>query len=179
MTDISPELPAVPPLLDALTERLRAALADDGSAMLVGIHTGGVWVAETLHRRLGLNLPLGTLDVSYYRDDLARGGLHPRLQPSNLPASVDGKTVWLIDDVLHTGRTVRAALNELFDFGRPARVRLLVLVDRGGRELPIAADLVGTRLDGLPPDRSVRLQGPEPLRLALGEGRARREDTAP
>lgn len=177
MTDI-PELPAVPPLLDELAERLRAQLADDtANAMLVGIHTGGVWLAEALHERLGLALPLGTLDVSYYRDDLAHGGLHPRLQPSNLPGSVDGKTVWLVDDVLHTGRTVRAALNEIFDFGRPARVRLIALIDRGGHELPIAADLIGARLD-LPGELRVHLQGPEPLRLALGEGRSHREGNA-
>jgi pyrimidine operon attenuation protein / uracil phosphoribosyltransferase len=175
MTD-TPELPAVPPLLDALAERLRAELADDiDNAMLVGIHTGGVWLAEALHERLGLALPLGTLDVSYYRDDLARGGLHPRLQPSSLPGSVDGKTVWLVDDVLHTGRTVRAALNEIFDFGRPALVRLIALIDRSGRELPIAADLAGARLE-LPQELRVHLQGPDPLHLALGEGRAQREE---
>ncbi|MEJ2654549.1 MAG: bifunctional pyr operon transcriptional regulator/uracil phosphoribosyltransferase PyrR [Acidihalobacter sp.] len=175
MTD-TPELPTVPPLLDTLAEHLRAELADDiDNAMLVGIHTGGVWLAEALHERLGLALPLGTLDVSYYRDDLARGGLHPRLQPSSLPSSVDGKTVWLVDDVLHTGRTVRAALNEIFDFGRPARVRLIALIDRNGRELPIAADLAGARLE-LPQELRVHLQGPDPLRLALGEGRAQREE---
>ncbi|WP_455385926.1 bifunctional pyr operon transcriptional regulator/uracil phosphoribosyltransferase PyrR [Acidihalobacter prosperus] len=177
MTD-TPELPAVPPLLDELAGRLRAELADDtANSMLIGIHTGGVWLAEALHERLGLALPLGTLDVSYYRDDLARGGLHPRLQPSNLPGSVDGKTVWLVDDVLQTGRTVRAALNEIFDFGRPARVRLIALIDRDGRELPIAADLVGAHLE-LPSDLRVHLQGPDPLHLALGEGRARREEDA-
>ncbi|APZ41971.1 bifunctional pyr operon transcriptional regulator/uracil phosphoribosyltransferase PyrR [Acidihalobacter ferrooxydans] len=168
-------LPAVAPLLDALATRLHAELtAAPEAALLVGIHTGGAWLAAALHRRLDLPVPLGTLDVSYYRDDLAQGGLRPRQQPSALPGGVDGKTVWLIDDVLHTGRTVRAALNELFDFGRPARVRLLVLVDRGGHELPIRADLVGTRVDALPAQRRVRLHGPDPLHLELGDGRSMR-----
>lgn len=171
-----PELPAVPPLIDELAERLRAELADGiENAILVGIHTGGVWVAQALHSRLGMTLPLGTLDVSYYRDDLARGGLHPRLQPSNLPVNVDGKTVWLVDDVLHTGRTVRAALNEIFDFGRPACVRLIALIDRGGRELPITADLTGACLE-VSPEQRVRLEGPEPLRLALDKDHVRREE---
>lgn len=174
MTD-APELPSVAPLLDALAERLRTELAPEPTnSMLVGIHTGGVWLSEALNQRMGLNIPLGTLDVSYYRDDLAQGGLHPRLHPSRLPGSVDAKTVWLIDDVLHTGRTVRAALNEIFDFGRPARVRLLVLVDRGGRELPIAADLVGIHIE-LPPGQRVHLEGPRDLHLALGDGRPRRD----
>ncbi|HUM90105.1 MAG TPA: bifunctional pyr operon transcriptional regulator/uracil phosphoribosyltransferase PyrR, partial [Candidatus Competibacter sp.] len=104
---------------------------------LVGIHTGGVWVAERLQQRLGIAMPLGRLDISFYRDDFSRIGVNPQVRPSELPFDVDDRHLVLVDDVLYTGRTIRAALNELFDYGRPASVLLAVLVDRGGRELPI------------------------------------------
>jgi pyrimidine operon attenuation protein/uracil phosphoribosyltransferase len=110
---------------------------------LVGIHTGGVWIAERLHALLKSPQPVGTLDISFYRDDFSRIGLHPQVKPSNLPFDVEGRDILLIDDVLHSGRTVRAAMNELFDYGRPASIRLAVLVDRGGHELPIRPDFVG------------------------------------
>ena len=115
---------------------------------MVGIHTGGVWVAQRLCATLGWAAP-ATLDVSFYRDDLARAGLPARVRPSTLP-DLDGRAVLLVDDVLYTGRTVRAALGELFDYGRPALVRLAVLVDRGGRELPIGPDVVGMTLTRRP-----------------------------
>ena len=127
---------------------------------------GGVWVAEALGRRLPTKVPQGTLDISFYRDDLDRGGLHPHLRSSRLPINVDGKHIWLIDDILHTGRTVRAAINEIFDFGRPASIRLLVLIDRGGRELPICADLAGLRQE-FPASIRLHLQGPDALKLIL------------
>ncbi|MCE3000212.1 MAG: bifunctional pyr operon transcriptional regulator/uracil phosphoribosyltransferase PyrR [Betaproteobacteria bacterium] len=114
---------------------------------LVGIHTGGVWLAERLHAALGLKLPLGTLDVSFYRDDFSRKGLRRNVKSSDIPFDVDGCDVVIVDDVLHTGRTIRAALNELFDYGRPGRIRLAALVDRGGRELPIAADFTGAEIE--------------------------------
>lgn len=106
---------------------------------LVGIYTGGLWLAERLHAELGIAQPLGAIDVSFYRDDYASKGLHASPQRTEVPFDVDGAHVILVDDVLYTGRTTRAALNELFDFGRPATVELAVLVDRGGRELPVAA----------------------------------------
>lgn len=106
---------------------------------LVGIYTGGLWLAERLHKALGIAQPLGAIDVSFYRDDYGSKGLHAKPQRTEIPFDVDGAHVILVDDVLYTGRTTRAALNELFDFGRPARVELAVLVDRGGRELPVAA----------------------------------------
>lgn len=130
--------------------------------VMVGIHTGGVWLAERLHAELGLATPLSSLNISFHRDDFSRIGLHPRVGPSDLRTAIDERTVVLVDDVLHTGRTVRAAMNELFDFGRPGAIRLAVLVDRGGRELPIAADFVG--LEG-PCQRAVKLTGPQPLAL--------------
>lgn len=155
-------------LLDAMAEALKQRLSARGTPdpVMVGIHTGGVWVAEALHRRLALRQPLGMLDISFYRDDFSRIGMHPQVKPSNLPFSVDDRHIILVDDVLFTGRTIRAALNEIFDFGRPASVTLAVLVERGGRELPIEAQVVGQHLS-LRPDQQVKLRGPDPLRLEI------------
>jgi len=160
--------PEVPPLLDSLTAGLERMLGAEGRerCTLVGIHSGGVWLAEALHQRLGLPGVPGALDIAFYRDDLARSGMQARVRPSRLPLTVDERVVVLVDDVLYTGRTVRAALNEIFDYGRPAAVRLAVLVDRNGRELPIAPDLAATRLT-LPAGQRIKLQGPDPLTLAL------------
>ena len=110
---------------------------------LVGIHSGGAWLAQRLHRDLKLVQPYGTLDISFYRDDFDKIGLHSQVLPSEITFPVADKHLILVDDVLYTGRTIRAAMNELFDYGRPASIRLAVLVDRGGRELPIAAAAVG------------------------------------
>lgn len=155
-------------LIEAMAGQLRDLLAERGVAepVLVGIHTGGVWIAECLRQRLGIAAPLGRLDISFYRDDFSRIGVNPRVRPSELPFDVDSRHLVLVDDVLNTGRTVRAALNELFDYGRPASVLLAVLVDRGGRELPIEANVVGTRLK-LPDGQEVQLTGPEPLGLTI------------
>ncbi len=137
-------LPDAEVLLAALTEQMRPAVSSD--TLLVGIHTGGVWLAQRLHESLGLSQPLGTIDVSFYRDDYSSRGLHPRVKPSEIPFEIADADVVLVDDVLFTGRTIRAALNELFDYGRPRRVRLAALVDRGGRELPMAAQFVGAEV---------------------------------
>jgi pyrimidine operon attenuation protein/uracil phosphoribosyltransferase len=155
--------------LDAMSERLRALLAERGieRPLMVGIHTGGVWVAEGLHRRLALTEPLGTLDISFYRDDFTRIGMHPVVRPSSLPVSVDGRHLILVDDVLHTGRTIRAALNVLFDYGRPASVLLATLAERDGRELPIEPDVVGLNAR-LAPGQHLKLTGDDPLELVLG-----------
>ncbi len=135
-----PFIPDAEALVGALVEALRADVTPN--MVLVGIHTGGVWLAERLHTALGIAHPLGCIDVSYHRDDYgSRGNRNlPRgHKASSLPFEVDGAHIVLIDDVLYTGRTIRAALNELFDHGRPGRVDLAVLVDRGGRELPVYA----------------------------------------
>ncbi len=106
---------------------------------LVGIYSGGAWVAERLRELLGLTEEIGLIDVSFYRDDFSEKGLHPQCRPTVIPFDVEGRHILLVDDVLYTGRTTRAAINELFDYGRPASVGLAVLADRGGRELPVAA----------------------------------------
>ncbi|MBB5392559.1 MULTISPECIES: bifunctional pyr operon transcriptional regulator/uracil phosphoribosyltransferase PyrR [unclassified Herbaspirillum] len=142
---------STPSALDAealylkLAQQVKAGLQGASDVALVGIHSGGAWLAERLADELKLGQRLGFIDVSFYRDDFAEKGLRPDVKPSQIPFDVEGATIVLIDDVLYTGRTTRAAINELFDYGRPARVLLAALVDRGGRELPIAADfLAGT-----------------------------------
>lgn len=134
-------LPDAEQLLQALTDKMRPEVGPETG--LIGIYTGGVWIAERLHRALGLKLPLGTLDVSFYRDDYEKIGLHRDVKTSTIPFDVEGRQLILVDDVLYTGRTIRAAMNELFDYGRPTSIRLAALVDRGGRELPVAAQFVG------------------------------------
>ncbi len=160
--------PDIEHTLQSMAARLRELLAARGigDPCMVGIHTGGVWVARRLHELLGLGEPLGTLDISFYRDDFSRIGVHPQVKPSNLPFDVEGRHIVLVDDVLYTGRTIRAALNEIFDYGRPASVTLAVLVERGGRELPIQADVAGLQME-LEADQQVKLGGPDNLALTI------------
>jgi pyrimidine operon attenuation protein/uracil phosphoribosyltransferase len=120
-----------------LADLIRPQLANNPA--LVGIFSGGAWIAERLKALLGLSEDIGLIDVSFYRDDFAEKGLHPQCRPTVIPFDVEGRHIVLVDDVLYTGRTTRAAINELFDYGRPASVALAVLADRGGRELPIGA----------------------------------------
>ena len=138
-------LPDPEQLVDAMAGAMRGKIA--GDAALVGIYTGGAWVAERLHRALAITTPLGLLAVTLHRDDFSRIGLHRESRRSQIPFPVDGREVILVDDVLHTGRTIRAALNELFDFGRPRAVRLAALADRGGRDLPFSADFLGAKVN--------------------------------
>ena len=132
-------------LYRALLEQVRAGFAGVPDAAIVGIHSGGAWLAERLATDLGLQGRLGFIDVSFYRDDYAKKGLHPDVKPTHIRFNVDGATILLVDDVLETGRTTRAAINVLFDYGRPACIKLAALADRGGRELPVAPDFVGVR----------------------------------
>ncbi|MCQ9375908.1 bifunctional pyr operon transcriptional regulator/uracil phosphoribosyltransferase PyrR [Methyloversatilis sp. XJ19-13] len=158
-------LPDAEHLLVVLADQIRSRVGADTA--LVGLHTGGVWLAQRLHALLGLAQPIGSLDVSFYRDDYAKRGLARDTRSSALPFEVEGRHLILVDDVLHTGRTVRAALNELFDYGRPLRVELAVLVDRGGRELPVAPTYCAATLD-LPPGQRVKLaQDGDTLSLRL------------
>jgi pyrimidine operon attenuation protein / uracil phosphoribosyltransferase len=138
-------LPDAEQLLQSLAAQVRPLL--DSGAALVGIHSGGAWLAQRIRDQYAQPLDFGTLDISFYRDDFSHIGLHPQTRPSSIPFEVEGRHIVLVDDVLYTGRTLRAAMNELFDYGRPARITLAVLVDRGGRELPVAAQLVGTHLE--------------------------------
>jgi len=137
-------LPDAEQTIRALADRMRGAVAFD--AKFVGIYSGGAWVAERLAQLIEGDHPVGYIDVSFYRDDFSRTGLKPEVKRTELPFEVEGATIVLVDDVLYTGRSVRAAVNELFDFGRPAKVELAVLVDRGGRELPIEPTYSGARL---------------------------------
>jgi len=149
-----------------LLAQVRAGLDGVAEPAIVGIHSGGAWLAERLARDLDLTHRLGSIDVSFYRDDYARKGLHPDVKPTHIRFAVDGATVVLVDDVLQTGRTTRAAINVLFDYGRPACIRLAALADRGGRELPVAADFVGAHAV-LESNESLCLQRDETGQLSL------------
>lgn len=132
-------------LLSEMTQKLQNILQEKNldDPVMVGIHSAGVWIAQHLHDSLKIKEELGELNINFYRDDFSRIGLHPQIQPSKLPFSLENKHIILVDDVLYTGRTIRAAMNELFDYGRPASITLAVLIDRGNRELPVEAQVVG------------------------------------
>lgn len=130
-------LPDAEAQCQALAEQIRPQLTAD--THFVGIYSGGVWVAERVAQLLQVKTEGGQIDVSFYRDDYEKIGLHPNVRPTSIPFDVEGKHIILFDDVLQSGRTTRAALNVLFDFGRPAKVELAVLADRGERELPVCA----------------------------------------
>lgn len=142
--DVDDEVDA---LLAQMSEQLSDIIKDKklDAPVMVGIHSAGVWVAERLHQSLNIKEPLGKLNINFYRDDFSRIGLHPQIKASELPFSLEDKHIILVDDVLFTGRTIRAAMNELFDYGRPASITLAVLIDRGNRELPVEANVVGFR----------------------------------
>jgi pyrimidine operon attenuation protein/uracil phosphoribosyltransferase len=155
-------------LLHRMAGELRSRLDECGihAPAMIGIHTGGVWLAERLHALLSVTEPLGALDISFYRDDFTRIGMNPQVRPSSIPFAVDGRHIVLVDDVLQTGRTIRAALNEIFDYGRPGSVMLATLVERRGRELPIEPAVVGVHPD-LAPAQHITLTGPAPLALVV------------
>jgi len=153
-------------LYQTLVQQIQAGLQGATEVALVGIHSGGAWLAERLASELGLAERLGFVDVSFYRDDFSEKGLRADVKPSQIPFDVEGATILLVDDVLYTGRTTRAAINELFDYGRPARVLLAALVDRGGRELPIAADFVAASVE-LSEQENLQLQRADDGRFSL------------
>ena len=161
-------LPEINQLLDTLEQQLRQHLQQHqiDQPLLVGIRTGGVWIAEQLQQRLSLSGPMGVLDISFYRDDFTRHGLHPEVKGSSLPESLEDRDIILVDDVIKSGRTIRAAMNELFDFGRPARITLVSLLDVGQRELPIQPDVCAHRLT-LKGNKVIKLSGQQPLTLSL------------
>lgn len=160
MTTPATALPDAEDLYAKLKQGVSTLIQDLSAAQvhLVGIHSGGAWLAERLQRDLALPGAMGTLNISFYRDDFDRIGLHPQVEPSDIGFDVTDQHLILVDDVLYTGRTIRAAMNELFDYGRPASIKLVVLVDRGQRELPICADFAAWHFDASPADNLVLAQ---------------------
>jgi len=157
-------LPDAETLCEQLARELKAQVK--ASTAMVGIYTGGAWLAERLHAVLGLQAPLGLLDIAFYRDDYAKQGLAKDPKRSKIPFDVEGRDLLLVDDVLHSGRTVRAAMNELFDYGRPATITLVVLAERSGRQLPICAQFAGARVE-VPAGMRLRLKRDDRGRLSL------------
>ncbi len=158
------QIPDAELLVQSLAQQVRPWL-EEGAA-LVGIHSGGVWLAQRILEITGSKADFGTLDISFYRDDFNRIGLHAQTKPSSIPFDVEGRHIVLVDDVLYTGRTIRGALNELFDYGRPAQVSLAVLVDRGGRELPVEAQAVAAKME-LKPGQNLELMQAADGRFSL------------
>ncbi len=155
-------------LLNSLETDLKRIITERQliNPLMIGVRTGGVWIAEQLHRRLNISEPLGLLDISFYRDDFSQIGVHPNVKPSQLPSQIEGRDIILVDDVFYTGRTVRAALNEIFDYGRPNQVVLAVLIARDGRQIPLSPDCLGARVE-LSSEQRIKLMGPDPLIIEL------------
>lgn len=162
------EIPRDPAQIQALLARLVDELAESihawDATAFIGIRTGGDLIARSLMKlledRTGKKIPMGVLDITLYRDDITRRKAYPEVKSTNIPFAVDDRDIILVDDTLHTGRSIRAAIDHIVDLGRPGRIYLLVLFDRGGRELPIQADFTGMRID-LPDDRVIKLE-PDP-----------------
>ena len=150
----------LPRLAGELKPRVKPATA------MIGLYTGGAWLAERLHPMLGIEPPLGLMDIAFYRDDYNKEGLKHDPKRTKIPFDVEGRDLLLVDDVLYTGRTVRAAMNELFDYGRPRSIALVVLADRGGRQLPIEAQHCGVKVE-VPAGKRLRLKRAPDGRLSL------------
>ena len=157
-------LPDAEALCARLVGELKAHIKP--STAMIGLYTGGAWLAERLHPQLGIGTPLGLMDIAFYRDDYHKQGLHHDPKRTRIGFEVEGRDLLLVDDVLYTGRTVRAAMNELFDYGRPASIALVVLADRGGRQLPIYAQFCGAKVD-VPDAHRLRMKRGEDGRLRL------------
>jgi len=162
-------LPDAESLLPGLVAELKPRITP--ATAMIGLYTGGAWLAERLHAMLGLKEPLGLMDIAFYRDDYAKQGLKHDPKRTRIPFDVSGRDLVLVDDVLYTGRTVRAAMNELFDYGRPRSIALVVLADRGGRQLPICAQYCGAQVQ-VPEGMRLRLKRAADGRLSLELERA-------
>ena len=158
----------IPVLLNQLESSLIEVVEQRNisNPIVIGIHTGGVWVAEKIHQWLKVEEPLALLDISFYRDDFSQIGVNPKVKQSKLPLTVEGRDIILIDDVFYTGRTIRAALNEIFDYGRPRQVILGVLIERNGRQVPVRPDCIGAEIN-LAAGQRIKLTGPEPLDVVI------------
>ena len=158
----------IPELLNNLEAELKRIIGERQlvNPLMIGIRTGGVWIAEQMHRRLNISEPLGLLDISFYRDDFSQIGVNPNVKPSELTTHIEGRDIILIDDVFYTGRTIRAAMNEIFDYGRPNQIVLAVLIERDGRQIPLKPDCVGASIK-LTAGQRIKLTGPEPLDIHL------------
>ncbi|MEC8147155.1 MAG: bifunctional pyr operon transcriptional regulator/uracil phosphoribosyltransferase PyrR [Pseudomonadota bacterium] len=154
-------------LIDIIVKEILKKLDENNwkEIKIVGIKSGGVLVANEISKLLKHKEPPGQLNITYYRDDFNKIGLHPRVEPSKLDFNIENAHVLLVDDVIHTGRTARAAMNEIFDFGRPKSITLVNLIDRGQRELPISPDILGIKIFA-PTEKNIKLSGP-PLKLEL------------
>jgi len=158
------KLPDAEKLCEQLVAELKPRIGPKTG--MVGLYTGGAWLAERLHKDLAITTPLGLMDIAFYRDDYAARGLKHDPKRTKIPFDVNGSELLLVDDVLYSGRTVRAAMNELFDYGRPASIALVVLADRGGRQLPICAQHCGARIE-VPAGMRLRLKRGADGKLAL------------
>jgi pyrimidine operon attenuation protein / uracil phosphoribosyltransferase len=165
------KLPDAEELIEQLARELKPLIGPKSA--MVGLYTGGAWLAERLHPMLGIKTPLGLMDIAFYRDDYTARGLKHDPKRTKIPFDVNGCELLLVDDVLFSGRTVRAAMNELFDYGRPQSISLVVLADRGGRQLPICAQHCGARVE-VPAGMRLTLkkQDSGKLVLALEQDRA-------
>ena len=163
-----PKLADTPALVNNLLDQIDQLITKHklDQPLVIGIHTGGVWLAKVIAEHI--QAPLGQLDIAFYRDDFSKNGLHPQVSPSSLPFNINDRHVLLVDDVLMSGRTIRAAMNELFDFGRPASIKLITLCSVNKRELPIQADACALTLD-VDVGQYIQLEGPETLKLSIIE----------
>jgi pyrimidine operon attenuation protein/uracil phosphoribosyltransferase len=159
---------AIVDLIDGMAVVVQKQIDDRAllDPVMIGIHTGGAWIAQRLNRLLELPQEAGLLDISFYRDDFTQIGVNPQVRPSQIPFDIDDRHVILVDDVVQTGRTIRAAMNELFDYGRPATITLVALIERGGRQLPIQPDVIGLS-PPLGPRDHIKLEGPDPMTLEI------------
>jgi len=166
---------AIVDLIDGMSLVLKKRLTERQieEPAVIGIHTGGGWVAKHVHRHLDCTDALGLLDISFYRDDFTRIGVNPQVKPSRIDFEVEGRDIILVDDVIQSGRTIRAAMNEIFDFGRPNSITLVCLIERGGRQIPVQPDVIGLR-PPLQPNEHIRLNGPDPLSLEISRSRTPR-----
>jgi pyrimidine operon attenuation protein / uracil phosphoribosyltransferase len=158
------KLPDAEQLCQQLAAELKPRIG--AKTAMIGIHTGGAWLAQRLHGILAIREALGLMDIAFYRDDYDAQGLHHDPKRTKIPFDVNGRQLLLVDDVLYTGRTVRAAMNELFDYGRPESIALVVLADRGGRQLPICAQHCGARIE-VPAGMRLRLKRADDGKLGL------------